>query len=334
MPKSSIPLRVILLFAFLVLNHTVYAQSTSSTVFRFLDVPTHARTASLSGNHVGLYNADFSLFQANPAYLSAASSGQVAASYVNYLSDASFGFVTGAWDIEHIGTLGVGIRYAGYGEFDRIDENGVPLGSFNPGDFALTTGLGRELLPKLRAGVAVDLIYSTIDNFSSTAAALSAGLYYENIEKHLSIGFAIRNLGSQITTFNGENEPLPLDVAIGVAHKPENFPIRLNMMLRRLHDWDLPVASDESSPSFSDNFFRHMVLGGEILFSENFHFRVGYNQLQHEQLKTRENFDFAGVGFGVGLKVNKFFIDLSRSSFSELGGIFQISIRTRIQKNG
>lgn len=333
MPKSSIPLRVLFFLVFLVPTQVLFAQSTSSTVFRFLDVPTNARTAALSANHVSLFDADFSLFQSNPAYLTKASSGQVAASYVNHLADANFGFVTGAWHINNIGTLGLGIRYAGYGEFERIDENGVSNGTFSPGDIALTAGIGRELAPKLRGGASIDAIYSAIDSFTSTAVAVSAGFLYEDIEKHLSIGFAVRNLGSQLSTFNGEQEPLPLDVAVGVTHKPQNFPIRGTILLRRLHDWDLRVNGENTRPDFADNFFRHLVLGGEILFTENFNFRVGYNQLQHEQLQTRENFDFAGVGFGVGLKVNKFFIDISRSSFSELGGIFQISIKTRIKKS-
>ena len=106
---------LLLLCHLLLLSVVAQAQTSTSTVFRFLDVPPNARTAALSGNHVALYQGDFSLFQVNPAYLSEVSSGRVSASYVNFLADANFGFVSGAYHIPEIGTIGVGIRYAGSG---------------------------------------------------------------------------------------------------------------------------------------------------------------------------------------------------------------------------
>jgi len=325
-------LRVLLLTTLaIILASPLLAQSNSSSVFRFLDVPPNARAAAMAGNHVALFDADFSLFQVNPAYLNGSSSGRVSASYVNYLADANFGFASGAWHMKDIGTIGAGIRYSSFGEFDRLDEQGNKTGTFNANDIALTLGLGRQLLPKLRAGVSADLIYSSLDSFNSSAAALSAGIIYENPDQELTVGAAIRNAGAQFSTFNGRQEPLPLDIAVEATHRPEKFPVRVSLMLRRLNDWDLRIPGETSKPDFTDNLFRHVVAGGEILFTEHFIFRMGYNQFQHELLKTRENFDLAGTGFGLGIKVNRFFIDISRSSFSELGGIFQLSIKTRIK---
>ncbi len=307
------------------------AQTSNRTVFRFLDVPPNARSAALSGNHVSLYQADLSLFMVNPAYLSEESSRQFSASYVNFLADANYGFINTAYHIDGVGTVGVGIRYAGYGEFNRLDENNNQNGTFNPGDFSFNAGISRELSSRIRIGGSLNWIHSRIDNFRSTALAASFGALYEDIDRDLTIGFSVRNVGSQITTFNSIREPLPLDISLGVSHKPENFPVRVNLMLRQLNEWNQPLLSDTDDPTFSQNLFRHMVLGGEIPFSEQFIIRIGFNQLQHQELKTRDNFDFAGVGLGLGLKFDKFHIDFSRSSYSELGGIFQISVTSRIK---
>ena len=335
MYKSGLPLRLryIPVLLFLMYPAITQAQTDTGTVFRFLDVPTNARVAALSGNHVALKDADLSLFQVNPAYLNAYSDRRFSISYVNYLADANYGFVNTAYHLEDIGTLGFGLRYAGYGEFDRLDENNVQNGTFRPGDFALSGAFSRELLPNVQAGASMDIIYSRIDAFTSTALAFSYGLLYRKPDNDLTIGFTVRNLGSQLSTFNGNVEALPLDVSVGLSHKPRNFPMRLNILLRRLNEWNQPISSDTAEPDVITNLFRHVVLGGEIDFSRNLILRAGYNHLRHEQLSTSSNFDFAGVGLGLGIKFNKFVIDFSRSSYSELGGIFQISVTSRIKRS-
>jgi hypothetical protein len=335
MYKSGLLLRLSFIPAllFLLIAPSAYAQTSGNTVFRFLDVPTNARMAALSGNHVALKDADLSLFQANPAYLNASSSRRFSISYINFLADANYAFANTAYHLDGIGTIGLGIRYAGYGEFDRLDENNVQSGTFRPGDFAFTGAISRAVFPNIQAGASVDWIYSRIDEFTSSALTLNTGLLYRNPDNDLTLGFTIRNLGTQLSTFNGEYEPLPLDISLGMSHKPANFPVRMNVLLRQLNKWEQPIGSDEGDPGFGTNFFRHLVLGGEIDFSENLAFRMGYNQLQHEELSTRSNFDFAGVGLGLGIKFNKFMIDFSRSSFSELGGIFQISVTSRIKQD-
>ena len=48
----------------------------------------------------------------------------------------------------------------------------------------------------------------------------------------------------------------------------------------------------------------------------------------HELNKTNENFDFAGFAVGFGLTVGDFIIDLSRHSYSDSGGVVQLSLKT------
>lgn len=305
-------------------------QTNNSSIFRFLDITPSAKSAALGGNHVGLFDANSSLFYLNPAYLTPASSKNISATFVNYLADSRIGFANGAYDIKNIGTLGIGIRYAGYGDMDELDENGANIGSFNASDLSLTTGLSTMLSEKLSAGAAVDFIHSSYQNYNSSAITASGGIYYLDAESNFSAGLSFRNLGDQIDYYNGFREDIPFDISLGISKKPENFPFHLHLTLRQLNDWDLRVPGESERPAFGDNLFRHAIFGGEAAFSENFKLRLGYNRLLHEQTKTSDSFDLAGVSLGVGLNIRGVTIDMSRSSYSSIGGIVQISVSSRI----
>lgn len=307
-----------------------FAQTNNSAIFRFLDITPSAKAAAQGGNHVGLFEANSSVFYLNPAYLTPASSKNVSATFVNYLADSRIGFANGAYDIKNIGTLGIGIRYAGYGDLNEFDESGNNLGSLNAGDLSLTTGLSTMLSEKLSAGAAVDFIHSSYHSYNSSAITASGGVYYLDSESNFSAGLSFRNLGDQIDYYNGFREDIPFDISAGISKKPENFPFHLHLTLRQLNDWDLRVAGESEKPAFADNLFRHVIFGGEAKFNDNFKLRLGYNRLLHEQTNTSDSFDFAGVSMGIGLRVRGIDIDLSRSSYSSVGGIVQISVSSQL----
>ena len=240
------------------------------------------------------------------------------------------GVTNGAFQINENNQIGVGIRFLGYGDFDTIDENGNELGSFNAIDLALSGAYATKLAENWSGGVGLDLIHSSYEQYKSSAFTVSGGILYKNIAEHFSFGASIRNLGTQLSTYAGTREPLPLDISVGFSKKPSGFPAELSFTLRRLNDWDMRIVGETEQPSFFDNAFRHVIFGGTIDFSENFHVRIGYNRYLHELNKTKENFDFAGVGMGVGFNVKSLIIDISRNSYSETGGVVQISIKTTL----
>lgn len=166
----------LLAFFALVAGLNVQAQTGNSTIFRFLEVTPSARLAALGGNHTGIFNPQADAFYLNPAYLQPHHSKEVSATFVNQLYDVRMGLATSAFDLPKIGTIGVGIRYTGYGEMSEFDENGTELGSFNAGDLALRAGLSTQLSEKLSAGAAADYIYSSYSLYRSSAFALSGGI--------------------------------------------------------------------------------------------------------------------------------------------------------------
>ncbi|MCC5934542.1 MAG: type IX secretion system protein PorQ [Candidatus Cyclonatronum sp.] len=331
----SFPLKqVLLLFAAALLLLPAaspgFAQNAGGdAVYRFLLLPGSARTAALGGNHAALPDADAALFLANPAYLNAQNSGNLSLSWLNHISDVNMGVASTAWHYEPVGTIAMGVRFINYGDIRRTSDTGQDLGSFSANDLAFTAGLGRTLAPNLRAGAAASFIHSGYDTFSSSAVAVNAGIYYYWESARLHIGAVVANLGTQLSSFDGRTENLPLDIRLGFNRRLEYVPIRLNLTLHSLDRWEMPLALDEGeTPGFSTNLLRHMIFGAEILFSENFQVRLGYDHFTNEDLKVNTRLDTAGFSFGAGIQFRGFVFDFSRSSFSELGGVTRIGIQT------
>jgi len=320
---------ITLILPFFVFGSVAQAQTERNEVYRFLEVPSSAEASALGGNQVALFDGNSSLMHLNPAYLDEASANMVSATFVNYLADARYGFANYAVAVPSVGTVGFGIRYAGYGDLTRYDINGNDLGDFNASDLAINTTLSTQLSPKLRAGAGIDYVHSSYGDYYSSALSGSAGMYYLDKEARFSAGISIRNLGDQLNYFNETRENLPFDVSIGVSKKPEQFPFQVSVTLRQLNDWDLRVPGETSAPDFGEQLFRHVIIGGEAALGKNLHLRLGYNRWQHDQSRTNENFDFAGASIGVGINLRKVQVDISRSSLSEIGGIVQLSVRTK-----
>lgn len=320
-----------LLFSFLfvlLMCHTAAAQQNSSRIFRFLEMSPGARASAMGGNHVALYSADFSHFYVNPAVADSASTGTISASFLNFLGDANLGAASSSIPLKS-GILAFGIRFLGYGEMHEYDENGNELGNFHPADIALSAAYSTKLSDNVKAGLAASFIHASYAAYQSSAAAISGGLYYQDSENGVSAGVSVRNLGAQITTFAGQREPLPLDISAGISKKPEKFPFHLHLTLRQLNNWDMRLPGEASNPNLLNNLFRHVIFGAEARFTENFFLRLGYDHLLHEQTATSATFDFAGIAYGVGFAIKNIQFDVSRNSYSKLGGITQLSIKTK-----
>lgn len=317
-----------LLFLFFAIQSTS-AQNGISSAYRFLNIPVSAKAASLGGAPVSLRLADPSHMHINPAFLSEASSGEVAVSFARMLSDVDYAFASTAYHIENIGTFGVGIRFINYGEFDHIDANGNDLGTFRAIDSAIKLAYSRSYAEILRYGVAVDYIYSSYESYTSTGVAFSGGLHL-SLPDDMTVGLSFFNLGTQLSTYDGVREDLPFDLRLGVSRKLLYLPLRLHFTAHSLHKWNMDSLNDTEDPGFVQHLMRHLTIGGEFLFSENFNLRIGYDHFLNNDLKADRRLDLVGFGFGVGINVRGVGVDIARRSYSEMGHLLQIGIRTRL----
>lgn len=298
--------------------------SASAQVYSFLNLPASPRSAALGGAPVSVPDATISMVNSNPAYLNQTHHRQVSTNIGRQVGDVSLGFVSLAYDAPNIGTFGTSIRYASYGSLTNRDAGGLAYGTFHAYDLATSLLFSTDVGPSLRYGLSLDFIQSDYHHTSSTAWAVSAGLLYSLPDANGTLGFSILNAGRQLTSFNGVDEDLPLDVRLGYSRKLLYLPLRLNFTAHHLHDWEIATAQDIEKPTFAQHALRHLEIGGEFLFSDSFHFRIGYNHLRHEQLKTTNRIDLSGVGIGVGLRLKGIRIDMSRTSQSVVGPLLHI----------
>jgi len=314
----------IILFSFIAVD--AGAQQTGNSVFKFLELSGDARSASLGGSHAAFIKPQSSQFTHNPALLHASPTNELHLSYLNHISDIRFGTVNYAHSVPVLGIFSASIRFLNYGDMRNYDEFGTDLGSASASDLAMTTGFSAGITENFSYGVSASAIYSSIAGYQSTAVSLSGGLLYRLPDRETSFGVYLNHAGTQLSTYNGISEPLPLNIAAGVVHRLQYIPVRLHLTLQRLNSWNLENANDSEPPSFIENLSRHMLVGAEFLFGDRVTGRIGYDYWLHGQTQTGKRLDGAGISLGVAIRLNRLTADFSRTSFSDMGSVVQLGV--------
>lgn len=292
------------------------AQST----YEFLRMDMSPRAAALGGSFVAA-NDDADIIFYNPAGINFHEQTPVSFNYVKHLLDFNFTSLAASRAFAGIGRIGAAVQYLNYGNFTRADEFGNQTGSYGAGDLALTGTYGNTLDKNFYYGASVKLIYSKIDNYSSSAMAFDLGLNYNLPEKNFAVGFAVLNMGTQLSSYSGISEKLPLDVIVGIAKKLEHLPFKYYIDFHRL-------AESESSLL---KRFSHFTLGGEFTLSKVVRVRVGLDTEKRKELKIGNYAGLAGFNAGFGFIVDKYLVDYSFSSLGSIGSIHRFGIKTSFE---
>lgn len=305
-----------------------YSQVGGESVYNFLNVPTSARQAALGGKVLTILDDVNQPFW-NPSTINLEMDNQAGVNYLNFLTDINYASVSFAHMINrNFGTIQGGVIYANYGEFIEADETGEEIGTFKAYDLALSVGYAYEFLhSNFSVGANVKLINSVIHNYSSFGVAADLGIIYKN--EHLPYVFTLvaRNVGYQITTFDGTQEDVPLEIALGASYRVENVPVRLYVTVDNLQQWsvakpnpsnsitDIDGAVIDEEISFLDNTMRHFVLGVELFPESGFNLRLGYNFRRAKELQLEDIRTFAGFSAGFGLKMGRFKLNYAYTKY-------------------
>jgi hypothetical protein len=310
---------------------TAYTQQGGKTMYPFMELPNSARIGALGGNQVGLADGDLNLWYHNPATMGVADKGQAVLNYMNFVSDINVGYAAYAHDLKNIGRLAIGIHHIGYGTFKMTDEYDQEQGTFTASEQAILLGFSRQMSPNFALGITVKPIFSNFEAYRSFAIATDFGGTYTSTHKLFSAGLVIKNLGAQLSNYNGENEELFTDVQLGLSQKLEHAPFRFSLTFQGLTEWDLEYTTDDSqngsaydteedaSLSFGNNLMRHTVLGVEFLPSKTFFVNLGYNHRRRQELKIEEKPGTVGYSWGFGLNLSKFRFSYGSARY-HLGG--------------
>lgn len=312
-------MRTLLLFFFLLGSTvTVLAQLGGKATYQFLNLMSSPRQAALGGKIIT--NIDYDVTQAlyNPATINADMDNQLALNYASHLGDISYGTAAYAYTVDRrTQTFHAGVTFVNYGNFEGYDENGNNTGAFTGNETAISFGYALQLgFSDFYAGANIKLISSKLEQYSSLGGALDLGLIYIDEYLDFNAALVVRNIGTQFTTYAGLNEPLPLEIDIGLSQKLENVPMRWHLTFENLQQWsisapnpsrvttDLNGNQTEEKVSFISQLMRHTLIGMELFPERGLNIRMGYSFRRAEELRILEQRNFSGLSFGIGLKFN------------------------------
>lgn len=323
-----------LIILFLVIAHLpAIAQIGGESTFEFLNLTNSARMGALGGNQVALGDpSDLNVTYNNPALLTEEMTGLILADYVNYMAGINYGYAAYAFDTDNIGPVSLGVQYINYGQFTRANAEGEKEGTFTAAEYALMASWAKQI-DKFKVGVTLKPLLSSLESYQSFGIAFDFGAAYTSDNELTTLGFVVRNIGTQITTYyeGADRESLPLDVQLGIGQKLAHAPLRLLATMQHLQRWKLVADDDpDTNSGFGKDLMRHLVVGAELLPSENFHIRAGYNFQRREELLYDDKKSTVGFSWGFGFRIKRFRFDYGSARYHLASSSNHFSIAFRL----
>ncbi len=303
------------LFLLLFISTSVFAQNT----YEFLRLDTSPRAAALAGSFVAS-NDDPNVIFYNPAGTYFLKGSPISFSFLKYLMDINSASLAYSREVEDIGRFTAAIQYINYGNFTQATSDGIKTGEFSAGDIAFLVSYANTLGENFYYGATAKFIHSSIADRSSSGYAFDFGLHYAIPESNWNFGFAVLNLGNQLSSYFDTKEDLPLDMRLGFTKQLEKLPFKFYWSFNRLND---------KKDNFFDRF-KNITAGGEFLFKSGFRFRFGYDSQKRKDLKIGTTAGLAGFNVGIGFNVSSYTIDYSFSSLGSIGSLHRFGISTAL----
>ena len=357
------------IFVYLVsFSSILNGQTGGDNIYESLNLVSSARAAALGGSTISIKDNDLDLAWINPALLSPEMNNNLILNFVDYFSDINFGSFYYSKDFSSLGSFATGIQYIHYGTFKEADATGAIIRDFDATDMTFNIGWGKKITPKIKTqnkgiikldslfyvGSNLKLMYSNY-HFDYTSLGLAmdfAGIFHQP-KTNLAIALLIKNVGIQLVSYTDQNkEPMPFEVQLGFSKRLNHAPFRVMLNFSHLEKWDLtytdptytntslnnPISSDTllidkigtNLKGFSDKLMRHVNLGAEVIITDNFNIRFGYNYRRRKEMLVSTKKGMAGFSVGVGIKISKFHFSYGRATYHIAGSPNHITIRTNI----
>lgn len=301
--------------------------------FQILQTVSPARVAALGGNQNAVKDGDLNLGLLAPSLLDSTTTDQITFGYTRFFGEANLSHAGYAKHFNRIGTFSFGLTALGYGDFEWTDESGQSLGSFNAGEYLFQVGYGGQLDDRFSLGGNLKFVYSELEEYKASAAALDLSGTYYHPEKQFTATVLIKNVGTTLSDYrDGVSEDLPFEIQAGISKRLSKAPLRFSIIAENLQKWDLvpeestteidPLTGEEvvTNPGgFGENLMRHLVFNAEVILTENIYARIGYNYNRRKQLFVEQNPGGAGLTFGVGVRIAKIHLSYAHAKFNPAG---------------
>lgn len=307
---------MILLAAVAVALFAMADDGPTTTAYNFLNVPSSSHVYGLGGHNLTIIDDDINLIEQNPALLGPEYDHQVGINYMRYIGDTNFAGLRYGQGVSEHGAVAVGIQYFGYGNIQGASIDGTLTNKFSASDMAFNVTYSHDISSKFRGGITVKYLYSKYEDYSAGAVAADLGVNFYDPDHEFSASLVAKNLGGQVKKFNEYKDNLPWDIQVGFSKMLGHAPIRLHVTAYELARWSSPYykIEDVNNPnsdliekeSFGSNLMRHLVLGVDVLPTNNIYLGVGYNYRTRTDMATYKRDFMSGLSVAGGLKVRAF----------------------------
>ena len=287
---------------------SVFAYSPGTSGFQFLKMQVGARAAGMGGAFLAVPGDVNALFY-NPAGIAAVAKKSASFSYHNDLLDINSGFIGYVHPGVGPGAIGASVLYRDYGSFAKTDVTGQELGSFSSNYFSLMGSYGLNVLKNLTAGGSLKYAQGMIDNYSSSAIAVDAGVLYSIPQEQLTLALGFYNVGTTLNAFVDAKDPLPMQLRLGLAKRLAHLPLLIGFNAYKYNDepW-------------------YFALGGEFTITDNLFLRLGYDTFGRDLDVDSSKDTLAGAAIGFGFLWKNVAFDYSYSSLGALGALNRFTL--------
>ncbi len=293
-----------------------------NAVFSFLLQPNTAQLSSLGGVNVSTIGNDVGMAFHNPALLRNQMHRQVNTSFNAFLAGIKNYGLSAAYHIKPIRTnLAAGVNYFNYGHLTQTDVSGIVLGSFRPADYVLQVMASRQYHERFWYGLTMKYIHSNYGQYRSSGLAFDLGVTYYDSVNQWQASIVIKNMGTQLTTYDGSNkkQELPFDMQAGITRRLKNAPFQFSLTAHHLQAFnsyynDTGFRASEGEYGYAGNttvqkIFSHLVLATQIFLNEKLVIDVGYNFQRRQDLNGYNiTSGLNGFSFGTGILLHKLHI--------------------------
>lgn len=306
--------RIIILLSLLVfcLDVEVLAKTSGKTGATFLKIGLGAKPISMGEAFCAVADDPTTIYY-NPAGLALFENRNLSFTHIAWFEDVNYEYLAYINPLQELGIKAQGILACNlaYLGIDDIKEYGNTkdsyLGKFKAHNLLVNLSYARLINQKIgNCGMNLKFINEKIKS-SSNAVAFDIGWLHKTNLKNLTLGATMQN----ITFLSNFKDELPFNIKLGSCYK-------------LLKDNSLTLSLDINLTNDND---LKMYLGAEYLYPDlikdsEISFRVGY----------KTGVDNGKIGFGFGVKYDKYKLDYAYSSYNDLGNIHQLSFNMRFDK--
>jgi len=276
-----------LLFLIIFASNILFAQGKAGSLF--LTINPGAKSNGMGEAQIGIANDVYASYY-NPAGLTNLQSKQFSFMHTSYLpnlvDDMAYDFLTFAMPISNSESIGGYFSYLDLGDQISTDDNGNNIGSFSSYMYALNLSYAKKINDSSSWGVNGKYFYqelAVINSIDASKGSLAFDVSYfeENFlnNPNLNFGAILSNVGPEVSFDDGEKDPLPTRLGLGVS--------MLTLENKAMVALDLNYELNDSSMIY--NF------GAEYKIVDNFVARAGFIN------NSSGDINYTTIGFGVDL---------------------------------